>query len=132
MFTTSAISLRITIQGKLKPCTLRGNIIYDGAGGDCTAMWFSYHPVGIIKSNILEKFKIGRVRDYNAFYTYNNNFLIEVKDTAEKMVPKSKRCNHYKLFLKGLIIVPSYLYFLYQYTNTPNLFNAILLGLFAS
>ena len=66
------ILLRITTQGKLYDSNLRGNIIYDGAGGDCTAMWFSYHPVGVIKSKILEAYKIGKVRDYNLFYTYDN------------------------------------------------------------
>lgn len=33
-----------------------GEIIYDGAGGDCTPMWESYHPLKLAKSKPPEKF----------------------------------------------------------------------------
>ena len=33
-----------------------GEIIYDGAGGDCTPMWESYHPLATVKAGPQEKY----------------------------------------------------------------------------
>jgi hypothetical protein len=63
----------------------------DGAGGECTFMWHSYHPSSLINAGVPKKFLIGKVRDYEDFYDYSGNFYIDLKQQAEKMVPKDKR-----------------------------------------
>lgn len=49
-------------------------MIYDGAGGDCTAMWHSYHSTSLIKNGPPSKYFIGKVRDFVAFYSYDGTF----------------------------------------------------------
>ncbi len=57
---------------------LRGNMILDGAGGECTAMWWSYHPSYLIKQGVPEKFLIGEVLDYIPFYSFKSDFYMKV------------------------------------------------------
>ena len=52
---TVPITRRIVIKGKVYDLTdfvekhPGGDIIMDGAGGDCTPMWESYHPLAMAK-----------------------------------------------------------------------------------
>jgi len=39
-------------------------MILDGAGGDCTFMWHSYHPVYLTDKGLPDQYLIGKVRDY--------------------------------------------------------------------
>lgn len=49
-------------------------MIYDGAGGDCTAMWHSYHSSALTKNPPPQKYLIGQVRDYKPYYSYDGSF----------------------------------------------------------
>jgi hypothetical protein len=45
-------------------------MILDGAGGECTFMWQSYHPSKMVRNGVPSKYLIGKVRDYEDFYSY--------------------------------------------------------------
>lgn len=50
-----------------------GDMILDGAGGECTPMWYSYHQSTTITNGPPAKYYIGDVQDYHDFYSYKSN-----------------------------------------------------------
>lgn len=65
-----------------------GDIIMDGAGGDCTPMWESYHPLAMAKRGPHQKYWIGMVKDYYDFYSWEGEFYDEVKRRVEAKIPR--------------------------------------------
>lgn len=106
-------------------------MIYDGAGGDCTAMWESYHPLGLLKAQPPQTMYIGDVRNYRPFYSWKGNFYYELKEKVEALIPRSKRRNDIVLFLKGLIIIILYAFALYWYIKYCNFWSTILYAFLA-
>lgn len=100
-------------------------MIYDGAGGDCTAMFESYHPFAMIQAGPPEKYLIGEVRDYTDFYQWGGDFYKTVKERVEKILPRDKRRNSPSLFIKGVVFVIGYwisMYYYLKYNNTLAVF----------
>ena len=95
-------------------------MIYDGAGGDCTSMWESYHPLAMTKSGPPEKYCIGKVRGYQSFYSWEGDFLRKLKEKVEARIPKAKRRNEYSIFLKAFTLIPLYFTGLYCYIRYCN------------
>mmetsp|Transcript_43563 Transcript_43563/g.60486 ORF Transcript_43563/g.60486 Transcript_43563/m.60486 type:complete len:236 (-) Transcript_43563:1045-1752(-) len=60
-----------------------GPMIYDGAGGDCTPMWESYHTLGMLKQGPPKKYMIGSVRNYEDFYNWDGKFFYTLKEKVE-------------------------------------------------
>ena len=100
----------IVIQGKVYDVTKLldihpgGRMILDGAGGECTFMWHSYHPIGMVESGVPQKYLIGQVRDYEDFYSYDGTFYSSLKRKVEAKVPRGKRRHDIKLYIKITII----------------------------
>ncbi|CAD8184578.1 unnamed protein product [Paramecium pentaurelia] len=109
-----------------------GNMILDGAGGDCTALWYSYHPSKLIKQDPPQQYMIGKVRDYQQYYSYDDDFYQNIKEEVEQMIPRNNWQNHWILFVKGFLCIIGYLACLYYYVNYCTLLSAILLGFFAA
>lgn len=110
----------------------RGPMIYDGAGGDCTAMWESYHPVDLAKSRPPEKYLIGEVRDYKDFYSYDGDFYTKIKQKVEAKIPRDKRNNDYRLFIKGAIILIAWFISLYYWILYYNFITTVIFAFIAS
>ncbi|KAL4467020.1 hypothetical protein ABPG74_010617 [Tetrahymena malaccensis] len=109
-----------------------GDMILDGAGGECTFMWQSYHPSWMIEKNVQEKYLIGEVKDYESFYQYSDNFYINLKKKIEEKVPRSKRQNDWKLFTKAAFILTMYFYSIYLYFTRCDLISTLMFGFFAA
>ncbi|KRX05139.1 Cytochrome b5-like heme/steroid binding domain [Pseudocohnilembus persalinus] len=105
-----------------------GDIIYDGAGGECTHMWMAHHPQYLLDQGIPEQYKVGRVRDHDDFYNYEGNFYRELKLMMEKKIPKENRRNHWQLFVKGIIWFSLYIYCFYWYLTTLSVWSMICLA----
>jgi len=109
-----------------------GSMIYDGAGGDCTAMYESYHPLAMVKSGPPEKYLIGEVRDYSDFYSWTGDFYTKVKAKVEKLLPRDERRNSPSLFVKGVVIVVMYYFSMYLYIKYNNIWGVIIFSFFGS
>jgi hypothetical protein len=92
-------------------------MIYDGAGGDCTALWHSYHPSYLTTKPPPEKHLIGSVRDYHSFYSYDGKFYEDLKKEVESKLPKRKWQSHWQLYIKAVILVPLYFYCVHWYVT---------------
>eukprot|EP00331_Platyophrya_macrostoma_P025180 CAMPEP_0176452368 /NCGR_PEP_ID=MMETSP0127-20121128/28493_1 /TAXON_ID=938130 /ORGANISM="Platyophrya macrostoma, Strain WH" /LENGTH=634 /DNA_ID=CAMNT_0017840807 /DNA_START=67 /DNA_END=1971 /DNA_ORIENTATION=+ len=109
-----------------------GSMIYDGAGGDCTAMFESYHPLALTKSGPPEKYLIGEVRDYTDFYSWDGEFYDKLKAKVEKALPHDKRRNSSSLFSKGFVIIIGYWIGMYCYIKYNNIWATLLFSFFGS
>lgn len=103
-----------------------GDMILDGAGGECTPMWYSYHSSLSIQHGPPPKYKIGTVHDYHDFYSYQNNnaskdFYLTLKRKVEALMPRSHFQNSYLLFLKAACIISGFFYCQYKFTTTYDL-----------
>lgn len=58
-------------------------MILDGAGGECTFMWYSCHPLWVIERGVPEEYLIGEVYNYQDFYNYDGKFYLELKKKVE-------------------------------------------------
>ena len=90
-----------------------GDIIMDGAGGDCTPMWESYHPRALAAKGPQQRYWIGMVRDYYDFYSWEGGFYSEVKKRVEEKVPHENRRFHWTMYIKFFVILT--LFFTFQY-----------------
>ena len=96
-----------------------GEIIYDGAGGDCTPMWESYHPLKLALAKPPDKYCIGYVRDYNDFYSWDGDFYNTLKERVEAAVPHKMRRYDVRMYSKTAFIltcwfINAYFYFTYN------------------
>lgn len=99
-------------------------MIYDGAGGDCTSMWESYHPLAMTKLSPPEKYCIGEVRNYESFYSWDGDFYKKIKERVEEKIPKTKRRNETVIFIKAAVLLTLYFVTLYYYVTRCNLWAA--------
>jgi fatty acid desaturase len=109
-----------------------GDVIYDGAGGDCTPMWESYHPLALVKEGPMKKYHIGYVRDYKDFYDWNNKFYYTLKERVEAIVPKENRRSETVMYQKFVIILVFWAFTCYKYEVSGGYLWAILFGLASS
>jgi hypothetical protein len=103
-------------------------MIIDGAGGECTFMWNSYHPVSLVDQGVPQKYRIGKVRDYEDFYDYSGNFYRDIKVKVEKAIPRDKRQNDWRLFVKGALLIVAYCISLHYYIVNLNILSVLVLG----
>jgi len=102
-----------------------GPMIYDGAGGDCTSMWESYHPLAMTKAGPPEKYCIGEVRNYQSFYSWDGSFFKTVKERVEAKIPRAKRRNEITVFLKATALIVLYFFGLYSYMVYCNFWSTV-------
>eukprot|EP01017_Pseudomicrothorax_dubius_P033835 TRINITY_DN4570_c0_g1_i2.p1 TRINITY_DN4570_c0_g1~~TRINITY_DN4570_c0_g1_i2.p1 ORF type:complete len:631 (-),score=136.61 TRINITY_DN4570_c0_g1_i2:315-2207(-) len=109
-----------------------GSMIFDGAGGDCTSMFESYHPLYMTKAGPPEKYCIGEVDNYEPFYSYDGTFFTTVKERVEKALkPKERRYSNL-FFVKAAVILVSFIISFYFYVFHTSYLTAILYGLIGS
>ena len=131
-------SVWIVIKGKVYDLTNfiekhpGGDIIMDGAGGDCTPMWESYHPLAIIKRGPIKKYFIGMVRDYHDFYSWDGKFYETVKERVEKAIPKELRRYDVRMYQKFFIIITAFVVTMYLYVTYCTWWSAIIFGIASS
>lgn len=106
-----------------------GEIIYDGAGGDCTPMWESYHPLETAKAKPAEKYCIGYVRDYNDFYSWDGEFYDVLKKRVEDFLPKKLRRYDPRMYIKTAIVLVLFFIAEYYYFVHNTYLSAFLFGL---
>lgn len=106
-----------------------GEIIYDGAGGDWTPMWESYHPLNVAKARPPEKYCIGYVRDYNDFYSWDGTFYNTLKERVEAAVPHKLRRYDPRMYIKTVWVLVLWAMGAYYYFFYNNYLSAILFGL---
>lgn len=106
-----------------------GEIIYDGAGGDCTPMWESYHPLKLAKARPPEKYCIGYVRDYEDFYSWEGEFYDTLKERVEAAIPHKLRRYDPKMYIKSAIIIVAWVFSCLYYFFVNSYMSAITLGL---
>ena len=104
----------------------------DGAGGDCTPMWESYHPLALAKQGPQQKYWIGMVRDYFDFYSWEGKFYTEVKTRVEKAVPHENRRFHWIMYTKFVVILVLFFTFFYLYVAYNTYTIAILFAFISS
>mmetsp|Transcript_32995 Transcript_32995/g.32696 ORF Transcript_32995/g.32696 Transcript_32995/m.32696 type:complete len:390 (+) Transcript_32995:217-1386(+) len=107
-------------------------MIYDGAGGDCTGVWESYHPLSTLAQGIPQKYCIGEVRDYQDFYKWDGDFYKNLKQKVEAAIPYEKRRNSLWMTIKGSFLFFGYFFALFNYIYFCTWWSAIILGFFAS
>jgi fatty acid desaturase len=106
-----------------------GEIIYDGAGGDCTPMWESYHPYKLAKARPPEKYCIGYVRDYNDFYSWGGEFYDVLRQRVEAAIPHRLRRYDPRMYIKTIVILVLWFMCAYYYFVYNNYTSAIVFGL---
>jgi len=84
-----------------------GSIIYDGAGGDCTIMFWSYHPLSLIDncSSYVNKFVVGEVENYKCVYDVGTKFQRTLKQRVEDKIPRSLWCSDWRMWCKTFVIL---------------------------
>lgn len=107
-------------------------MIYDGAGGDCTSMWESYHSLSMTKQGPPQKFVIGKVRDYEDFYSWDGTFYNTVRERVEKALPKEKRQNDIRLVLKGIFFIACYFVSMYYFLRDFTFVSAVIYSLMSA
>eukprot|EP00743_Colponemidia_sp_Colp-15_P001945 GILK01002117.1.p1 GENE.GILK01002117.1~~GILK01002117.1.p1 ORF type:complete len:685 (+),score=76.20 GILK01002117.1:99-2057(+) len=85
-----------------------GSVIYDGAGGDCTSMWESYHPLYVTNKGVPSRFLVGEVKDYTDFYNWEGDFYTVLKKRVEAIIPPSKRRDDIRMLRKAVFIIACY------------------------
>jgi fatty acid desaturase len=109
-----------------------GEIIYDGAGGDCTPMWESYHPLKLARAGPPNKYCIGQVRDYEDFYSWDGDFYNTLKERVEAFMPRKLRRYDPRMYVKTAIVMVAWTFGLigyFYYFNIPAaLFYALVCG----
>ena len=109
-----------------------GDIILDGAGGDCTPTWESYHPLKLTKRGPHQKYWIGMVRDYEDFYNWDGEFYDEVKKRVEAIVPHDIRRYDNKMYIKAAVILVLFFATLYWNITTYTWYTAVISALVAA
>jgi len=109
-----------------------GPMIYDGAGGDCTSMWESYHSLSMVKSGPPQKYCIGEIRNYQTFYSWDGDFYHKLKAKVEAKIPRSKRRNEATIFIKGFCLVILYFISLYYYITFCNIWATLFYAIICS
>lgn len=107
-------------------------MIYDGCGGDCTSMWESYHSLTMIKKGPPQEYMIGKVRDYEDYYSWDGTFYTALKEKVEKAIPKNKRQNDPRLIVKGVFFTICHFFALYYFVKEFTFWSAIFYSLTAS
>jgi len=84
-----------------------GSIIYDGAGGDCTIMFWSYHPLSLIDNcgSYLGKFVVGEIENYKCIYDVGTRFHRTLKQRVEEKISPSQRCSDWRMWSKTFVIL---------------------------
>jgi len=84
-----------------------GSIILDGAGGDCTIMFWSYHPLSLIDncSSYIQKFVVGEVENYKCVYDVGTKFHRTLKQRVEDKLPSSVRRSDWRMWFKSALIM---------------------------
>ena len=109
-----------------------GDLILDGAGGDCTPYWESYHPLSLTERGPPRKYQIGYVQDYSPFYSWDGDFYRTVKQRVEAHLPAKQRRFHWFFWAKAIFILLALVYSYYKFITVHSALWAIILGFFAS
>ena len=109
-----------------------GKLIYDGAGGDCTGVWESYHPLSAIEKGVPSKYLIGEIREFKDFYSWDGDFYKTIKARVEASMPKHKRRDDPSMNKKGTFILIFYFLSLGLYIYYCTWWAAVLYGLLCS
>ncbi len=109
-----------------------GDLILDGAGGDCTPYWESYHPLALAQQGPPRKYLIGFVEDYEPFYSWDGEFYSTVKKRVEAKMPQHKRRTHWVFWVKAAIIFVGWSFSLYKYISEHTFMWTVIAGFFGS
>lgn len=84
-----------------------GSIIYDGIGGDCTVMFWTYHPLSFVdnSSSYVDKLVIGEVEGYRCMFNIDSKFFRTVKERVEAKVPRAERRYDVRMYIKSLLLI---------------------------
>jgi len=108
-----------------------GSIIYDGAGGDCTIMFWSYHPLSLIDNcaSYVNKFVIGEVENYKCVYDVGTKFHRTLKQRVEEKIPSSLRRSDWRMWFKTFVILLTIAVAFWFGWIKGNIFAVIVLGI---
>jgi fatty acid desaturase len=109
-----------------------GKVIYDGAGGDCSAVWESYHPLSTINKGIPTRYLIGEIRDFQDYYAWDGDFYRNIKQKVESIMPREIRRDDPSMNIKGLILLVAYFIGLFLYIYFCTWWSAVLYGALCS
>lgn len=108
----------IVVQGKVYDVTHwvpkhpGGHIIGLAAGREASALVYSYHPYSVF--DILSKYYIGEVSDYESYYTYESLFYKTMKDRVTEYMKQHKMTRTSNLmYLKSIFVLSFYFLFYY-------------------
>lgn len=84
-----------------------GGIVYDGIGGDCTVMFWSYHPLSFVdnSSSHVNKLVIGEVEDYQCMYKVDSKFYRTIKERVEAKIPRANRRSDKDMYIKSVFLL---------------------------
>jgi len=84
-----------------------GDIIYDGAGGDCTIQFWSYHPLSLLdrSDSLFNKYAVGEIADYKLLYEVDTPFYRTLKARVESKIPPCKRRSDPVLWMKTVFLL---------------------------
>lgn len=111
-----------------------GTILYDGAGGDCTIMFWSYHPLSFIDNcnSYFNKMVIGEVENYKCVYEVGSAFHRTLKQRVEAKVTRAERCSDWRMWAKSVCIVVAFVLSFWYGWIGGNLWATILYGFLIS
>lgn len=83
-----------------------GDIIIDGAGGDCTIQFWSYHPLSFIDraDSMLNKYIVGEIENYKLMYDVDTPFFRTLKTRVEDKIPPCLRRSDPTLWIKTALL----------------------------
>jgi fatty acid desaturase len=107
----------------------------EGAGGDCTELWESNHPLRLANNGPPKAYLIGTVRDYKPFSNWKGDFYNELKGKVEKEIPRERRRSSWIMYAHAGVLLVLYLLSLYLFIVGPNwktmIFYCFIAGQFA-
>lgn len=106
-----------------------GNLIALGAGREATALVYSYHPSSVFE--ILKKYYIGEVEEYENYYTYDSKFYRTLKARVQAYITKQHLTrDSFAMFLKTFILLLAWGVFYCLAMVRGSFFAAVVFGFF--
>jgi len=105
-----------------------GQLIMNGAGRDATPLFVSYHPLHT--QQMLPKFQIGVLEDYQPYYQWQTEFYVTMKRRVEEIVKRHNlRSDSKEMFFKTFILALLWSAAYYYAYTSGTIIASILLGL---
>lgn len=106
-----------------------GSVIGLGAGREATALVYSYHPPSVFE--VLKKYYVGDVKDYENYYTFESKFYSTLKARVEAYVKQNRLTRDSTgMYLKSIFLLGCWALTYYLGLIRGSLLATVLFGFF--